>query len=83
MIKHGASHSLAYAFSTIASAMFIAVLHSLVPGLVGWLDALASRLIQLLGLTMVSQQEIENMLLASLLCFLWGIGFKRLNSRED
>jgi hypothetical protein len=83
MIKHGASHGLAYAVSTVASSLFIAALSSLMPDVMNRMNTLAGQIMAKLNLKNVDQGEVQSLLVAFVLCYLWGAGFKHLESRED
>jgi hypothetical protein len=74
---------MAYAVSTVASTLFVSTLAGLTPGFMARLDELAGVIVEKLELQHVTEREVQVWLVTFLLCFLWGVGFKRLGTRED
>ena len=78
MVKHGASHGLAYLVSTVAAGLVIMLIGRLTPKALEWMTSKAAPIAELAGPDILSAEEVSIIALASVLCVVWGMAFKRL-----
>jgi len=83
IIRHASSHGLSVLICTVASAFLIELLKPLLPNLMTGFNKISTKIVSSLYLPMT----VENMnilLLATLLAVIWGIFFKlRLKKHES
>ena len=83
IIRHASSHGLSVLICTIASAFLIELIRPLLPNLMAGFSRISTKIVNALYLPMT----VENMnilLLATVLAVIWGIFFKlRLNKKEN
>jgi hypothetical protein len=83
IIRHASSHGFSVLICTIASALIIELLKPLLPNFMASLGKVSTRIVNAINLPM-SVENMNILLLATILAVIWGIFFKlRLNRRDN
>jgi hypothetical protein len=80
LIRHGASHGLAYLVCTIAAGLLVYLLGNAVPSVLRQLSAVSDLLIDRFAITAISRGEMNVIILAFILAIIWGMAFKRMHT---
>jgi hypothetical protein len=76
MIKHGTSHSMAYLVSTVVAGLLVSLLRNFVPAAMEKLNGVSDKIIGSLHASFITQENMNILLLAIILAFIWGVAFK-------
>ena len=80
MIRHGASHGLAYLVCTIASGLLVYLVGKAVPSALERLSAISDAIMERFNITVIDRSEMNVILLAFILAIIWGMAFKRMHT---
>lgn len=79
MLRHGASHGLAYLCCTILAGLVVHLVARFVPQALAWMSGWTGDVRSILRLSFLSQEQVTIIILAMLLAVIWGMVFKRLH----
>lgn len=80
MIRHGASHGLAYLISTIAAGLLVGLVSHYLPNMISGLDRFTESLILRYNITAFDQEQLNILIVAAGLTTIWGMAFKYMHS---
>ncbi len=80
MIRHGASHGLAYLISTIAAGLLVGLMSHYLPSLISRLDGFTEDLILRYEITTFDHEQLNILIVAAGLTTIWGMAFKFMHS---
>ena len=76
MIRHGASHGCATLVTTVVAGFIVFLLSRFTPHLLDFLGPVASRIAGVFQISVITEETLGILLLASILAGFWGIAFK-------